>query len=388
MSTERVKVVVTGGGTSGHVIPAMAILEMLMQAGYSTEQLRYVGALRGVETTLVPPLGVPCEFLSMSGLQRSWSLRGVARNMVLPWRLLRSTLRARRMMKQWRPDVVVSVGGYASEPCARAARAFAIPLVCVSYDRRPGLATRRQSRHAVASAVAFADTDLPRAVHTGAPVRKVLRHLDVDRERMAARARLGIGENDVVVTIVGGSLGSRVLNDAVPEIAAQLMSAIDGDAIGSDESSPSAVTIWHVTGPRYAAITDLQSSDSFRYEAVPYHDNMADLYAAVDVMVSRAGASTVAEIATVGIAAVVVPWSGAADNHQMLNAAWLGDAGAAVVLDDNSSPFVIASAVVGLVADTQRRTEVAHRARALGAVHRGDSLVRVIVDAAERAPGR
>ena len=385
MMSDRMFAVVTGGGTSGHVIPAMSILEALIETGYAPNRLGYVGSRRGVETRLVPPMGVHCEFVSISGLQRSMSWRAVCRNLALPFRLARSTWRAWRVLKKWSPSVVVSVGGYASEPCARAARLCGIPVVCVSYDRRPGLATRRQARHAVACAVAFADSELPHAVHTGAPVRAVLRHLNTQKQRQSARERLGIGQVDIVVSVVGGSLGSRVLNDAVPEIRRRLREIVADRGRGAESS----FTVWHVTGPRYAAEMSGSAEESLatdhaavRYVCVPYHEAMEDLYAATDVLLCRAGASTVAEIATIGLAAVVVPWSGAAENHQELNAAWLGDAGAAVVVADNSSAETIATAVTRLVVDDTRRHELEHRARDLGEIHRGDSLVRVIVGAA------
>ena len=129
--------VVTGGGTSGHVIPAMAILEGLLEAGHTANELRYVGSRRGIERSLMVSSDVAGEYLPISGLQRSLSPRGIARNLALPFRLVRSRLMARALIKRWQPHVVVSVGGYASEPMSAAAIAAGVPLVCVSYDRTP-----------------------------------------------------------------------------------------------------------------------------------------------------------------------------------------------------------------------------------------------------------
>ena len=365
----RVEAVVTGGGTSGHVVPAIAILESLRDTGSDVSSLRYVGSRRGVETRLVAAeTGVDCEFLGITGLQRSFSPRSIATNLVLPLRLFVSTIKAVVLLRRWRPRVVVSVGGYASEPTARAAVLTGVPLVCVSYDRAPGLATRRQARRAVACATAFADSSLPRAVHTGAPVRARLRSVDVAAQRDVARGQFGVSSSASVVAVVGGSLGSGALNDAVPELLAALV-GIDAAVI-------------HVTGPRFAASPMPAVPAGVTYVRLPYCDDMAALYAACDVLVCRAGASTVAEVATVGVASVIVPWSGAADDHQRLNAAWLVDAGAAVSVPDGDTVALVEE-VVSLVGDRPRRLDLAASARRIGAIHRGDALVKLVRDCAD-----
>lgn len=364
----RVEVVVTGGGTSGHVVPAIAILESLRDTGSSPSSLRYVGARRGVETRLVAAeTGVECEFLGITGLKRSITPRSIVTNLLLPLRLFVATVRAIVLLRRWRPRVVVSVGGYASEPTARAAVLTGVPLVCVSYDRTPGLATRRQARRAVACATAFADSPLPRAVHTGAPVRARLRSLDVAAERDDARQRLGVSGSAVVVAVVGGSLGSGALNDAVPALLVALA--------GRDAA------VIHVTGPRYAGSTPPAVPAGLEYVRLPYCDDMAALYAACDVLVCRAGASTVAEVATVGVASVIVPWSGAADDHQRRNAAWLVEAGAALSVPDGDTNALV-DAVASLVGDRVGRLELAAAARRMGAIHRGDALVKLVRDCA------
>lgn len=364
----RVEAVVTGGGTSGHVVPAIAILEALVESGIDVSELRYVGARRGVETRLVEEAtGVACEFLSITGLKRSLSPRDLATNALLPFRLLVATARAVVLLRRWRPRVVVSVGGYASEPAARAAVLTRVPLICVSYDRTPGLATRRQARRARACATAFADSALPRAVHTGAPVRARLRRLDVAAERDVARRSFGVSGASTVVAVVGGSLGSGALNEAVPVLL--------GALAGVDSGGGSAVI--HVTGPRFADTARPAVPTGVTYVRLPYCDDMAALYSASDVLVCRAGASTVAEVATVGLASVIVPWSGAADDHQRRNAQWLSDPGAAVSVPDGAVDALVRE-VTALVATPGRRREMAEAARAMGAIHRGDALVRLI----------
>ena len=365
--------VVTGGGTSGHVIPALAVIEALEDSGIARSEIAYVGARRGVETTMVPPTGVTCEFLPVSGLQRSFAPRSLARNIALPFRLVRSVAAARRLVREWKPSVVVSVGGYASEPMARAAVAAGVPLVCVSYDRTPGLATRRQSRRAAVCAVAYPGSDLPRAVVTGAPVRRAVRTMDPASSRTSARGGMDVGESTCLVTVVGGSLGSKSLNDAVPAIVAALSDA------GVD------ARVHHVTGPRFAGASGAAPTAGVNVNVVAYENDMPSVLVASDVVVSRAGASTVAEIATLGVASVLVPWPGASENHQMLNARWLSDGGAAVVVEEGSDlPTVVAAEVVRLARDPAARQALRDTARAMGGANRSNALAEAITNAASR----
>lgn len=364
-----VRAVVTGGGTSGHVIPAQAILEALIESGYRSDEVKYVGSRRGIENSLMQHVPWESQYLPISGLQRSLSIRSLLRNLSLVWRLGHSRVLAHRLMKKWQPQVVVSVGGYASQPMASAAKTFGVPLVCVSYDRIPGLATRRQSRYAKVCTVAFSDTGLPHAVHTGAPVRSQLRTLDVSAQRNGARQRLGIPLDVTCLAIVGGSLGSGVLNAAVSDIAT-LASGAGG------------VVIFHVCGPRNENDSVPVIPEDVTYIRRGYISEMADLYAACDVLLARAGASTVAEIATVGVASVLVPWAGAVDNHQFLNASWLSDQGGAMLMsEDELRGGEGVRKIVELLRNDEAQKALAASAFAAGALHRGPSLVEVIRNA-------
>ena len=357
--------VVTGGGTSGHVIPAIAICELLVEAGHPISDIRYVGSRRGVERELMQSTQISSEYLPISGLQRSWNFQGVARNALLPWRLLWSRILARGLVKLWSPSVVVSVGGYASEPMARAALAADVPLVCVSYDRIPGLATRRQAKQAAISAVSFEGSDLPRSILTGAPVRKQLRGLAVSTSRESSRSALGIRSDARMVVVMGGSLGSGVLNAMV----ADLLRSLAG----------TQSVVYHICGQRFERDPMPHIPAGVQYVRVGYEDRMADVYSALDVLVSRAGASSVAEIATVGVAAILVPWPDAADGHQELNARWLTDAGAGILMDDGACVDGRAVAeVTQLLADPDRVSVMAHTAYQLGALHRSSALVDAI----------
>jgi UDP-N-acetylglucosamine--N-acetylmuramyl-(pentapeptide) pyrophosphoryl-undecaprenol N-acetylglucosamine transferase len=258
---------------------------------------------------------------------------------------------------------------------SRAALAANVPLVCVSYDRIPGLATRRQAKLAAISAVAFEGSSLPRSVLTGAPVRKQIRRLDISASRGSSRAALGIASDAHMVVVMGGSLGSGVLNAMV----ANLLIGISG----------TTSVVYHICGQRFERDPMPHVPAGVQYIRVGYEDRMADVYSALDVLVSRAGASSVAEIATVGVAAVLVPWPDAADGHQELNARWLTDAGAGILMDDAACIDGRAVAeVTQLLANTQRLSELAHSAYELGALHRSNALVKAIEGAARATVAR
>ena len=370
--------VITGGATSGHVVPALSIIELLVEAGHPRETLVYVGSDRGVETTLVPQTGIACVFLSVDGLQRGLSLAKIKRNLRMLPTMMRATQLATQVLVQHRPRVVVSVGGYVSAPICRAARHLKIPVVTCSYDSKPGMATKMQARYAATVAVAHTPSTLRRAQLTGAPVRAELRHLDRVASREASRIRLGFNADAKLVVVMGGSLGSAVLNSATESLVAQMKS-----------TSLTNVAILHIAGSRYMEGQQLPNEirrhdGSIMYQRIAYSSNMSDIYAAADLVVARAGASTVAEIATVGIASVLVPWKDAAENHQLTNAKSLSDHGGAVLLEESKLTDDVFVQLIGdLLGDESTRLHIAGEARKLGEVHRNCSIAAVVEKAAE-----
>ena len=198
--TGRAFAVVTGGGTAGHVLPALAVAEALVAHGHDRATIHYVGAERGIETRLLPPTGFPHTFFDVVGVQR----RLDRSNLSFAPKLTRAVRRAVALLRGLQPRVVVSVGGYASLPCVLAARRLRIPIVAVSYDRTPGRASRLAARLAAASAVAFPGSALPRARVTGAPLRQEILAVDPARDRADARAVLDLPVDRFVLLAVGG----------------------------------------------------------------------------------------------------------------------------------------------------------------------------------------
>lgn len=370
--------VVTGGGTAGHVVPALAIADALVAHGHRAEEIFYIGARRGIETRLLPPTPYPHRFLDVIGLQR----RFTPSNLTLPVKLIKSVAQARRLLKSLRPAVVVCVGGYASFPATLAAALCRIPIVVVSYDRMPGLASRISARFATASAVSFEGSTLSRARYTGAPVRRELSSMEPPgspariRRRAAARASMGLPDDRFVIAAFGGSLGSKVLNDAVARLVDDLRERRD-------------LAVRHVVGERYLdqlrrpGATERPIGHGIMYDMIGYEDRMEQVYAAADLVIARAGASTVVELATVGMASILVPWAGAAGDHQSDNARMLGEAGAAVVIaQDLLGGDALTTTVRRLAGDPQAVEQLATAAYDAGEAHRSGRLTALIEEVA------
>jgi len=362
--------VVAGGGTGGHVFEALAVARALCAAGHEPAEIEIMGSRRGQEAALLASAGFPLTLLPGRGIVRRMGPRDLLANAGAVAGTAWATVRAWVSMAHRRPRVVVSVGGYASFPAAAAAVGWRVPLVLVNIDAVPGLVHRVLGRFAAASAVAFPNTPLPRSVVTGTPVRDevaaVRRSPDAARR---ARSMLDIPQDRMTVAVFGGSLGARTINEAVATLARRWSSRRDR-------------TVYHVTGRRGweqgrqdGDAPTGSPADQLCYRAVPFEDRMELLYQAADVMVCRAGAVTVAELAVVGIPAVLVPLPGAPSDHQTANAGLLASAGAAVLLPDAECVGSRLESVLDeLLGDRGRLEAMGTEARRLG---RPDAAARV-----------
>lgn len=312
---------VAGGGTGGHVYPALAIADALVARGHTKSTVAFVGSRRALEAKVVPAAGYRITLLSGRGIQRrltlasAWAVVG----------LVGATAQALILVARSRPKVVVSVGGYAAAPAALAAVVLRVPLVLAESNAVPGAVHRLVGRFARVSAVAWAHTPLPRAIVTGNPVRPAIAHLDRSTAaRAAARSTLGLPEDRIVVAAFGGSLGAGSINRAMTEL------------VRAHWSKRGDLVVHHVVGRRDWPEQSLRSlaGDGVRYIAVEYEERMDALLAAADVMVSRSGGITSAEVAAAGIPAVFVPLPNAPGDHQTANARAFERIGAAVVMAD------------------------------------------------------
>jgi undecaprenyldiphospho-muramoylpentapeptide beta-N-acetylglucosaminyltransferase len=351
---ERVWAIIAGGGTGGHVVPAIAIAQALVQRGHPASSIHFVGSRRGIEQRLVPAAGFAVTLLPGRGIARRFTVD----NLGAVAGLLAAVARAVRLVGRLRPAVVIAVGGYASVAATLAAVAWRIPLVVAEQNAVPGLANRLASRFAAASAVSFAGTPLRRAVVTGNPVRPQI--LAVDRSapgRLAARLALGLPGEGLVVAAAGGSLGARRINEAVVGVA------------GAWCARP-GVAIRHVVGDRdfdtFTRSIPPPCPGGLVYQPVRFEDRMDLLLTAADVAVQRAGASTVAELTVAGVPAILIPLPGAPGDHQTANARRLAAAGAAVVIpDDELDAARLATELDRLLSDEEVRAAMTDAARSL-----------------------
>ncbi len=354
--------VITGGGTAGHVLPALAVAEALVSAGRRPDEIHYIGAQRGIEARLLPETIYSYTLCDVVGLQRRMALS----NFSFGPRLLKARREVRSMLKASKVKVVISVGGYASLPAVLAARSLGIPVVVISYDRRPGRASQVAARWAAACAVSFTESTLPRAVMTGAPIRASILGIRRARDRAMARAQLGVDPDRFMVAVMGGSQGSGVLNKEIARFVE--VSQADRD-----------LTIYHILGERFLsdAPAPYGGNTGVEYRPVGFEDRMDLVYAASDLLIARGGASTVHEVAVTGTPAILVPWAGAAEDHQRLNVQWLSDEGGAVMLEEHELGF-LPDVVEDLRTDPTRRIEMGSAAFEMGVVHRSDALTTLI----------
>jgi UDP-N-acetylglucosamine--N-acetylmuramyl-(pentapeptide) pyrophosphoryl-undecaprenol N-acetylglucosamine transferase len=337
------KIVIMAGGTGGHVFPALAVSEVLRARGH---ELIWMGTRSGLEARVVTSAGISMEWVEVSGVRG----KGFATLLKAPFTLLGAVAQARAIFQRHKPQVALGMGGFASGPGGLAARLTGCPLVLHEQNAIPGLTNRVLSH--VASRVlegfpgSFAAS---RGAHyTGNPVRSDIAKLPAPEIRFANRD----GRRRLLV--IGGSQGARVLNENVPPALAQLDAALSPE-------------VWHQTGIHYGE----QVTASYRQRGInarvePFIEDMAEAYRWADLVLCRAGALTVAELAAAGVGAVLVPFAAAVDDHQTRNAAFLVDAGAAELLPEAEiSPQSLSSLISRLLRERNVLLEMARHARAL-----------------------
>jgi UDP-N-acetylglucosamine--N-acetylmuramyl-(pentapeptide) pyrophosphoryl-undecaprenol N-acetylglucosamine transferase len=346
---------IAGGGTAGHTLPGIAVARALVAAGHPAESIHFVGSERGSETRLVPEAGFTLTALPGRGIQRKLTFANVGAVVGL----FRAFWQALALVRRRRPSVVVALGGYASVACAMAAVLHRVPIVVAEQNAVPGAANRLVARFAKASAVTFPGTDLPRAVVTGNPVRPEVLAVDRARDRGPARARLGLPDDRVVVVSFGGSLGARRINRAVTGLVERWAGRTD-------------LAVRHVVGERdwddsTARGEERNGATGILYRPVRYEDDMPTTLAAADVVVARAGATTVAELAVLGLPSILVPLPIATADHQTANARHLVDLGAARLVPDAELDVDRLEAELGpLVTDPDELARMGDGAHRLG----------------------
>ena len=349
-------IMIMAGGTGGHVFPALAVAGYLREQGW---RVVWLGAKTGMEATLVPQHGYEMAWVRFSGLRG----KGLVRAALLPFNLLVAFWQSARVILAERPDVVLGMGGYISFPGGMMASLFKRPLVIHEQNSIAGLANKVLARLADRVLQAFPGA-LPGAQLSGNPVRKEIAALAAPRERFGKRA------GRIRLLVVGGSLGAQALNEAVPRALALL----------PEEARPE---VTHQAGAKHIeTLRAAYAAAGVRAETLAFIDDMARRYAEADVVVCRAGALTVAELACAGVASILVPFPHAVDDHQTANTKFLSARDAAILLPQAElSAQRLADLLRGLT--RERLLEMAEKARALGKPDATEAVARACMELAK-----
>lgn len=297
------QIMISAGGTGGHVFPALALAEELRARGH---EIQWLGTDRGIEARLVPAAGFVLHYLPVQGLRG----RGLIPLLKAPGQLFTAVQAVRKLFRAQRPDLVVGLGGYAAGPGGLAAWLMRIPLVIHEQNARPGTTNKILARLAQKVLTAFPRV-LPHGQYIGNPVRTDISQLPGPATRFVGR------DGAPRLLVLGGSLGAKAINDLVPEALAMLPA----------EKRPE---VYHQAGANHwEAVQQDYAARTLDGRVEPFIDNMAEALGWADLVICRAGALTVAELAAVGVASILVPFPYAIDDHQTANARWLSQAGAA-----------------------------------------------------------
>ncbi|OOH92372.1 undecaprenyldiphospho-muramoylpentapeptide beta-N-acetylglucosaminyltransferase [Pasteurellaceae bacterium 15-036681] len=347
------KLLVMAGGTGGHVFPAIAVARELQQQGW---EIRWLGTKDRMEADLVPKHGIPIEFIQISGLKG----KGVGALLTAPFAILRAVLQARKIIKNYKPDAVLGMGGYVSGPGGIAAKLCGVPVILHEQNAVAGLTNVWLSKIARRTLQAFPNV-FPNAEVVGNPVRQDLFDIEAPEQRFVERGY------PINVLVMGGSQGAMVINQTVPEVA---------KALGN------AVMISHQVGKgKLEGVEEIyqQTGNGIASEFI---DDMKAAYEWADLVICRSGALTVCEIAAAGLPAIFVPFQHK-DRQQFLNAEYLANAGAAVIIEQKDfNPESLLNALQPLVQDRQKLTEMAIKARQMASPMAAKRVAEVIIEQA------
>ena len=362
------RIVLSGGGTAGHINPALALAEILIERGH---EVFYAGTPQGVEARLVKEANLPFKPFEAKGFNRNHPKTIFSAVRIIE----KSTKLACAWFDEIKPDVVVAFGGYVCLPLGRAAKQKKIPLVVHEQNSVMGIANKYLSKTACAVALTYEVAgdpvaDKTKITLTGNPVRSSF----LTSTRKEGRSMLGIPEDAPMLLVFGGSLGARHLNAAIAAMKQDLL-AVDG------------LFIVHITGPKeldaVQAVLALTEEEKERYLVMGYQDRMGETMAACDMVISRAGATSLAEISALGIPAILVPFPFATADHQTTNALAYVQAGAAQMMaDDKVESVEFKNMVLSFVQDEQARADMSKAAQSFETQDAAAKLADVVLNAA------
>lgn len=352
------RVLVSGGGTGGHIFPAVSIANEVRRRHPDAEIL-FVGAEGRMEMQRVPAAGYDIKGLPVAGFDR----RRLWRNFAVLGKLWRSLLLANGILRDFHPDIAVGVGGYASGPMLKAAQRHGIPTLLQEQNGYPGVTNKLLAKKADAICVAYDNMDrwfpADRIVMTGNPVRAAI--TAVTATPAEAKKALGFDPGRPLVLSVGGSLGARTVNEAISAAIPQIEKA-------------GAQLLWQ-TGKLYADECSAKAQGHPDVHASAFIDDMAMAYRAADLVVSRAGAGTISELELVGAPVILIPSPNVAEDHQRKNALALVDKGAAVMIEDAEATAKLGAELERLLADADTRHSMSQSIKAMSRPNAASDIV-------------
>ena len=362
------RVLIAAGGTAGHINPALAIAGALKKR-HPDAEIHFAGRQKGMEYGLVSKAGYAFHPIEVNGIQRRLTPKNIARNLVALWHLALSSPRAGAILREVKPDLVIGAGGYVSGPVVQAAARRGIRTAIHEQNAFPGVTNKILAKQVDLVFAAMPDAvqrlGAPdKTVVTGNPVREEMFRQD----RPAARRALGAKEGQAVIISFGGSLGARRINEVVADLAAW------------EQKQPRNILHLHATGSRGVELfKNLAKEKGFSYNenlvVSEYINNMPELLAASDLVISRAGALTLAELEAVGRAAILIPSPNVAENHQYYNALELQKAGAALVVEEKDlNGEKLIAMVEELLAQPGRLAQMGRNAQSLAEPHSLDKI--------------
>ena len=301
-------VLIAAGGTGGHVYPALAVADYLREQDI---KITWVGTEKGLEHRVIPAAGIPLEIISISGLRG----KGLLNILFVPLKLVLAIAQVIKIFIKTKPDVVLGMGGFVSGPCGLAAFILRKPLYLHEQNAIPGLTNKVLRYLATTTMQAFPNSFKNKDIVTmGNPIRKDISDLVSPEERMTKR------DDSIRLLIIGGSLGAQALNENVPQALSELSNELQAN-------------IWHQTGKNKLDAT-VKAYKKLNVEAkvTEFIEDMAEAYEWADLVICRAGALTISELANAGVAAILVPYPHAVDDHQTANAAYLTNVDAAILI--------------------------------------------------------
>jgi len=363
------RIIISGGGTGGHIFPAVSIARALKRIAPDTEIL-FVGARGRMEMEKVPAAGFKIIGLDIQGFNR----KSLLKNLILPFKLLNSLRMANKILRDFKPHVAVGVGGYASGPLLYAAGSHRIPYIIQEQNSYAGITNKKLSKNAFRICVAFDNMDkffpAEKILLTGNPIRK--ESVDIQGKRQEALQFFNLSENRKTILIVGGSLGSLTLNDSV-------FAAIDKIIAHNIQ------VIWQCGSFYYESFKNkLPGTFESQIKLFPFLQRMDLAYAAADVIISRAGAGTIAELCVVGKPVVLVPSPNVAEDHQSVNANSLASKNAAVIVKDIEARKDLINTATELLKNEARCVELSSNIKELAILDADDVIANEVLKLAGR----